>query len=207
MKSKDAVIVILSLLALALVAKPQVEQWLGDELRKEGAMETLAQGQGVHALSGDPVERDLLDTIMKAGLAAYSVRQKRPCSLLVTQERQKIDQLGKVLGSDEAILLQNAAAIIVVTALPKRGAGGENGSWPLDCAASTQAMVYAAAAQKLGASVIPLWPDQELVGSVSELFELPAMATPFSLLAVGGLLQKDQIREDLDLGRIHWNIW
>ena len=176
-------------------------------MRTRGALDVLEGRRNVTNFTGEPVSRDVVDRLIKAGLTAHSMKGKRPCDVLVTQERKLLDALGTALGTEETEVIRNASAVLVVVGSPGKGAGGQTGPWAQDCAAATQALLYSASAQGVGALWMGVYPDEELAKKVSAALELPDFAVPVSVVPVGVPLKQDEAREGIDMGKIHWNLW
>ncbi len=207
MKAKDIIILVLALLLLVVVAKPQVESWVGQEVKTQGALAVLEDSERIQNFTGEAVPRDVVDRIVKAGLRAHSAKNKRPCDVWVTQERARIDKLAESFEEEEKEFLRNASATLIVVGLPSKGAGGESGFWVQDCSAATQALLYSASAQGVGGVWLGVYPNEELTAKVAEVLELPDMAKPVALIPVGVPLKLGEAREGVDLNKVHWNVW
>lgn len=207
MKAKDIVILVLALLLVVVVSKPQVESWVGEEVRTQGALAVLEENRPITNFTGESISRDVVDRVVKAGLSAHSAKKKRPCDIWVTQERSRIDALAAMYEEEEKELLRNASAALVVVGMPSKGAGGETGFWIQDCAAASQALLYSASAQGVGAVWLGLYPDEEMAANVAKALELPDFAKPVALLPLGVPLKSDPSREGVDVNKVHWNLW
>ncbi len=86
-------------------------------------LKTLIERRSVKKYLSTPVERELIDLVVKAGTYAPTGRNRQPIKILVITDRQVRDELrklnAKIMGMDESFdPFYNAPAVLVVLADP-----------------------------------------------------------------------------------------
>ena len=80
-------------------------------------------------------------------------------------------------------MIQTAPAAIIVVAVPKDGM--PEGYFPQDCAAATQNILLEAVSMGLGACWCGVYPNEERIPAIRELFAISEPKIPFSIIAIG----------------------
>jgi len=128
-----------------------------------------------------PVPEEMIEIILKAGMAAPSAGNQQPWPFIVITERARLDAIPEFPPSSKMVL-QAPAAILVC--------GDPNGKkwptfWDQDASAATQNILLAARSLGLGTVWVGVYPDNDRMEGFRKLFGLPAHITPFALIPVG----------------------
>lgn len=172
----------------------------------EAVIENIMTRMSVRQFTDQPVAKDTLDLLVKAGMAAPSARDLRPWSFVVVTEKAVLDSLNA--NHPYANLKTATAAIIVcgdVTPDPERGV---NEYWVQDCSAATENILLAAHAYGLGAVWCGVYPSEERVAPVKQILSIPENWMPLNIITLGwpddpNAKPKDKWNES----KIHYNNW
>ena len=152
---------------------------------------------------GGPVSNEVMDSLVRAGMAAPTAFDARPWHFVTIQGTELMQRLAAAMpGCDSCAL---TASAVLVCADPT----GEKlpGIWVQDCSACAQNIQLAAHAQGLGAVWLAIYLVEERVQAIRRILNVPEPIIPFALLPVGipnetGNLMERHIQE-----RVHRNQW
>ena len=130
---------------------------------------------------GAVVTREQLDRLLKAAMLAPSACNSRPWEFIVITKRETLDAIVKI--HPYAGMCKTASAAIIVVALPQTGM--PEGYFPQDCGAATAHILLEAADMGLGTCWCGVYPKDERISSIAELFNIKAPKLPFCVIAIG----------------------
>ncbi len=169
-------------------------------------LENILHRKSVRNFTGEPVKKEILLTIMKAGMAAPSARNRQPLAFIAVTERMLLDGMGE--GLPYTKMLFKAGACIVVCGDSKVDLQqGANDLWYQDAAAATENILLAIEAVGLGGVWSALYPYPDRENHVRKWLKLPPEVTPFSIVPVGHPAGQDQPKEKFKTEKIHWEQW
>jgi len=142
--------------------------------------------------------------MVKAGMFAPSASNRRPWHFIITDDRTIMEKIMAV--HPYAAMLKEASHAIIVCGDKSL----QNGPmyYPLDCSAATQNILLAAHSMGYGAVWLGVYPREERIKPVSDLFNLPENVIPVSIVSVGvpsGSLTVQP--ERFEPARIRYNRW
>lgn len=175
-------------------------------MTKNHVIEAIHNRKSVRHFTDEPVTKDQLEELIRAGMAAPSARNLQPWAFIAITKRDILDRLAN--GLPYAKMLFKANAAIVVCGIPDRsGQDSPEGYWVQDCSAATQNILLAAEALGLGAVWTGVYPRQERVTVVKEILGIPEKVIPLNVIPIGhpdGIDKpKDKFREE----NIIWEGW
>ena len=159
MKWKYSFIVLLS----ALVACNGTETKESDGSNQ--TLETIFNRKSVRKYTERPVEKEKLETLVRAGMAAPSSRDRRPWEFVIITDRDLLDKMGDGLPLAR-MLKETKQAIIVCGDTVK----SEN-AWQLDCSAAAQNILLAAESMGLGAVWTAAYPYPERMKIIQDALQ------------------------------------
>ena len=182
----------------------------------QSALDVIMTRTSIRSFTGEPVSREQLETILKAGMAAPSAINIQPWRFVVLTEREKIDALfgegrmGKTFGT--------AGAVIVVcgqTTEMRKPFGQpdapeeewENIFWYEDCSAATENILLAAHALGLGAVWTAGDPAMERIAPLSAALGLPEKVVPLCIIPIGVPAETPTPKDKWKPENIHWEKW
>jgi nitroreductase len=169
-------------------------------------LKTIFERRSVRQYTGDPVEREQLETLVKAGMAAPSSRDTRHFYFVIVDDPELIDQLNEKLPYSK-MLASARHAIVVISDLKVAHGGAETDYWAQDCAAASQNILLAAKDLGLGACWTGTHPREARVQVVRELLSLPDHVRPLCVIAVGKPTDTVEPRDKFDQTHVFWNQW
>ncbi|WP_293712339.1 nitroreductase family protein [uncultured Parabacteroides sp.] len=195
MKWKYSFIVLLS----ALVACNGTEtQESGDSNQ---TLETIFNRKSVRKYTERPVEKEKLETLVRAGMAAPSSRDRRPWEFVIVTDRDLLDKMGDGLPLAR-MLKETKQAIIVCGDTVKSG-----NAWQLDCSAAAQNILLAAESMGLGAVWTAAYPYPERIKIIRDALQLPEHILPLTVIPLGYPTGSEKPKDKYNKKQIHYNGW
>lgn len=150
-----------------------------------------------------PVPEEMIDTILRAAMAAPSAGNQQPWHFMVITDQAKREAIPN-FHPYSRMVAQAPAAILVC--------GDPDGKkwptfWDQDCSAATQNMLLAARDLGLGTVWVGIYPERDRMDGFRKLFGIPQHIFPFSLVPIGWPDGKfdavDRFRPEL----VHQEVW
>jgi nitroreductase len=193
-----------AVLVLSL-AIPLVSQCGREGGSKKDAITVIHERKSVRNFTGDPVRKEDLETIVRAGMAAPSAVNMQPWSFIIVTERPLLNELRLALPF--ARMLDKAAAAIVVCALPEKAHGGRTEFAVLDCAAASENILLATEALGLGGVWTAVYPEEERMKAVRRILKMPGNVLPLNVIPVGRPSGADRPKDKWKPENIHQETW
>lgn len=169
-------------------------------------MKTILGRKSVRTYTGEPVAREKLDELVRAGMAAPSAFDRRPWSFVIVDEREKLQAIA--VGLKFGKMLVDAAAAIVVCGVPARAHPKFPAEfWIQDCSAAMENILIAAEAEGLGAVWLGLHSIEEWKGHVREVLGIPKEIEPLGIASIGHPGGSEKPKDKYNPEDIHWNNW
>lgn len=159
----------------------------------------------IRQFTEQPVSKDTLDNIVKAGMAAPSAMNKQPWAFVVVTERAMLDSLNDI--HPYANLKTATAAIIVCGDMDKTIEGVGREYWVQDCSAATENILLAAHAYGLGAVWCGVYPVPERIKPVQETLGMPENIVPLNIISMGYPAENPEPKDKFDATNIHYQKW
>ena len=166
-------------------------------------LEAIYTRRSIRKFSAEPVKETDLEKILKAAMCAPSANHETPWHFIVVKDRKLLEEIPKI--SRWAQMASQAALAIIVCG--DRNLETGKGYWPLDCSAATQNILLAAHSLGYGAVWTAVYPDDEKIGLVSKLFNIPKNVIPLCIVPIGRPDQKPAAAERYDESRVHADRW
>ncbi len=171
-----------------------------ETLQTKDALETIFSRKSVRKYLQQPVEREKIELLLKAGMAAPSGKDVRPWELVVVDDRAALDGMAEAL--PYAKMLKDAPVAIAVC-----GDTTKSFYWYVDCSAVAQNILLAAEALGLGAVWTAAYPYEERMQAVKKYTELPEHIETLCVIPVGYPAKPYVPREKWDETKVHYNKW
>ena len=166
-------------------------------------MDAILTRRSIRKYLPDPVSRDMIDNILKAGMSAPSAGDEQPWHFIIIDKRDLLVKISEM--HPYAKTLKDAPAALLICA--DQNAPKFKDFWVQDCSAASENMLLAAHDLGLGAVWIGVYPAEKLVTGIRELLQIPESVTPFSAIAVGYPAEEKSGRSRYEVSRIHDNSW
>ena len=129
-----------------------------------------------------PVTREQLNRLLEAAMLAPSACNSRPWEFIAITKREILDEIARV--HPFAGMCASATAAIVIVAIPQAKEGAF-GYYPQDCAAATQNILLEAASLGLGTCWCGVYPRENHIECIREIFKIEEPKIPFNVIAIG----------------------
>jgi nitroreductase len=167
------------------------------------ALDCLFTRRSIRKYAPGPVDPALIDTALKAAMAAPSAGNAQPWHFVLVTERDILDKIPEF--HPYAAMVRQAQAGILVCADPSLEK--HPGYWVIDCSAAAQNLLLALHAQGLGAVWVGVYPQQERVEKFRQLLNIPQSVIPHSFIPIGLPDQPSDRADRHKPERIHRNRW
>ncbi|MCL2044535.1 MAG: nitroreductase family protein [Treponema sp.] len=145
-----------------------------------------------------PVTREQLNRMLEAAMQAPSACNSRPWEFIAVTKRETLNEIARV--HPYAGMCATATAAIIVVAIPQTDR--PEGYFPQDCAAATQNILLEAVSQGLGTCWCGVYPRDERIASIRELFSINEPKIPFCVIAIGAPAEAPDRKGIFDESRI-----
>lgn len=175
------------------------------------AIEAIYTRHSVRRYTDQPVSKEQLLTLLRAGMSGPSCVNARDWAFLAVRDRAMLCRMADANGSSAASL-KNAQAAILVCGDISRSFSQARDYWIIDGAIAAQNITLAAHALGLGAVWLGTYPQMDRVAHQRELFHLPEHLIPHSIISLGyerpGVTQEDPDdppkKSNWEEDRVHW---
>ncbi len=165
--------------------------------------EIITSRRSIRKYSKKSVNQEQIDKLLEAAMFAPSARNEQPWHFIAVTERPMLDKI--MQSHPYAAMLKDAPIAIVV--LADISIEKTEGYWVQDCSAATQNILLSAHALGLGSVWLGVYPREERILAIRELFRLPENIQPLSIIAIGYADEQKAQPERFNKKRIHYNIW
>lgn len=190
---KCFVFLVASLLLAACSSAPQAEK----STSANAALDNIFARKSVRTYLNKGVEKEKIDWMLRAGMAAPSARDLRPWEFVIVSDRTKLDAIAAELPYAK-MLLQARQAIIVC------GDSARSSLWYLDCSAATQNILLAAESLGLGAVWTAAYPYEDRMQVLRQHANLPEGILPLCIIPFGYPATVEQPKQKYDDKKIHF---
>ena len=155
-----------------------------NESNDNGMLETIMTRTSIRQYTDQPVEKEKIEAMLRAGMAAPTAVNAQPWHFVVVSDKAKLGELAAA--NPRAGMLKSAPlAIVVCGDMTKALEGKGRQFWIQDCSAATENILLAAHVQGLGAVWTALYPMEERMQPVSEALKLPDTLIPLCTVVIG----------------------
>jgi len=166
-------------------------------------MSIIDKRQSVRKFDDRPVEREKIISMVQAGMAAPSSKNKQPFQFVVVDDAAMIQKFSE--GHPNWKGLKTAQALIVVCGDESKDE--RDAQRLMAVSAATQNIMLRAVELGLGSVWIGMYPDQSRMDLMSETLGLPEHIIPVSIVSIGYKENlKDKVRA-FDPDQVLFNKW
>lgn len=169
------------------------------------ALNVIHSRKSVRNFTGQTVSKDLLDKIVRAGMAAPSAVNMQPWSFVVVTDRKTLDMLNE--GLPYAKMLGKAGAAIVVCAIPEKAYERSKDLAIIDSTLAGENILLAVEALGLGATWTAAYPYDDRMDVARKVLGIPAHIIPLNVIPIGHPAGVDKPKNKYKAGNIHWEKW
>lgn len=177
---------------------------------------TIMQRKSVRSYTNDTIASDVMESILRAAMAAPSGMDVRPWHLVVMTDKSVYDTL--FAGNFNMDKFKQAAAVVIlcadttVTRAPRENPDAApetrpNRIWRDDMGACTENLLLAVESYGLGAVWTACYPFEDRMASVRDYLNLPGTVVPYAVVPIGYPAGDEQPKDKWDTSRVHHNRW
>lgn len=167
-------------------------------------MKAIMNRRSIRQYTTQTVRDEQVKTLLEAAMCAPSAGNEQPWHFVVIRDRQLLDTVPQY--HPHASMIKQASVAILICA-DTRLSKYDVDYWVQDCAAATENLLVSVQDLGLGAVWLGVYPRQERVMGLRQLFNIPEEVIPFALIPVGYPAEhkgaENRYRED----RVHLNGW
>lgn len=166
-------------------------------------MNAIFQRRSIRKYTDQDVSHESIKKLLAAAMSAPSAGNERPWHFIVVKDKERLAQLSNA--SPYAKMTKEASVAIIVCgdlSLEKF-----QGYWVQDCSAATQNILLEVTELGLGAVWLGIYPLQDRVQYIQNLFSLPEHVVPFSVIPVGDPAQSPDAPDRYEESRVHHEVW
>ena len=189
MKTSNLLNVILAI-ALAIVSAKLVsgngatETASNDTDSTDVVYQNIITRTSVRSYQNKAVEKDKIEKLLHAGMAAPSAMNLQPWHFVVITDTTTLSAIAELMPN--ARMAKDAPlAIVVCGDMTNEKDDGLRGFWSQDASAATENILLQAHAMGLGAVWTGTYPDTTRCNAVAELLNLPEQIIPFCTIVIG----------------------
>ncbi len=198
------------LLAIAFIALAYSKSGSKNEIKmdtKAAVLENIHHRKSVRKYTENPVSKEDLLTLVKAGMAAPSAKNIQPWEFIIVSNRAAMDSLAEHLPYAK-MLKEAPAAIVPCGNMSYAPADGRHPLlWYLDCAMAAQNILLAAEAMGLGAVYTAAYPYEDRMAAVATALSLPQNVLPLCVIPVGYPAGENQPKDKWKEEKVRWEKW
>lgn len=165
-------------------------------------MNTIFKRRSIRKFKNKPIDREILERIVKAGMQAPSAHNRQPWEFLVITDDATKLAVGKM--TPYSGMAAHAGAVIITLMNKKTGDFENNLFIQQDMAACTENILLQIAEEGLGGCWIGTYPNENNVKNVKEYFKLPEYIEPFSIVVLGYSFDENEFVDKYDPEKVHW---
>ena len=168
-------------------------------------LDNIATRTSVRDYEARPVEKEKIEKMLRAAMAAPTAMNKQPWHFVVVDQRNVLDALAGA--NPYAKMLKKAPlAIVVCGNTDKMIEGGGRDFWIQDASAATENLLLAAHAMGLGAVWTGAYPSEERCISISKVLSLSDNLVPLNMIVVGYPAEQPQPKQKFKEENILYNV-
>lgn len=168
-------------------------------------LDNIATRTSVRDYEARPVEKEKIEKMLRAAMAAPTAMNKQPWHFVVVDQRNVLDALAGA--NPYAKMLKKAPlAIVVCGNTDKMIEGGGRDFWIQDASAATENLLLAAHAMGLGAVWTGAYPSEERCISISKVLSLSDNLVPLNMIVVGYPAEHPQPKQKFKEENVSYNV-
>ena len=168
-------------------------------------LDNIATRTSIRDYEARPVEKEKIEKMLRAAMAAPTAMNKQPWHFVVVDQRNVLDALAGA--NPYAKMLKKAPlAIVVCGNTDKMIEGDGRDFWIQDASAATENLLLAAHAMGLGAVWTGAYPSEERCISISKVLSLSDNLIPLNMIVVGYPAEQPQPKQKFKEENISYNV-
>jgi nitroreductase len=173
---------------------------------EQAVLDNIATRTSIRDYEARPVEKEKVEKLLKAAMAAPTAMNRQPWHFVVVDDRSVLNAIGGE-GPNAKKFQKAPLAIVVCGDMSKALEGDGRGFWVQDASAATENLLLAAHAMGLGAVWTGGFPVQERVDALRKTLALPDSIVPLNAVAIGYPAENPQPKDKFNAANISYNAY
>lgn len=169
------------------------------------AVENIMTRKSVRKFLDEPIPKDVLESVLKAGMAAPSAMNRQPWAIGVIDDKSILEKMSEKLPYGRLETAQ--VAIVICGDLNKSPEGEAQDFWVVDCSMMAENILLAAHAHGLGAVFTGAWPTKERGEIVKEFLSIPDNYVVLGVIPMGYPAENPEPKDKWNPDAVHYNVW
>ena len=176
-----------------------------EDSKMKDIFSTIHSRKSVRNFTGALTNKNDLDNIIKAGMAAPTAVNMQPWSFIVITDRKKMDTLAE--GLPHAKMLFKARAAIIICTEADKAYNKSRDTAIIDASLAGENILLAIEALGLGGVWTAAYPYEDRMKLVCSVLNIPQAVIPLNVIPVGVPTGEDKPKVKYDREKIHWEQW
>ena len=168
------------------------------DMKANPVVENIFSRKSVRNYLDKDVEKEKIDLLLRAAMAAPSGRDLRPWEFIFLDDHAMLDSLAAKLPN--AKMLSRAHCAIVVC-----GDSIRSSYWYLDCSLAAGNILLTAESLGLGAVWTAAYPYRDRIQAIRTYVSMPGRVLPLCIIPIGYPAAKEEPKQKFDEKKIHYN--
>lgn len=170
---------------------------------EQAVIDAIMTRSSIRKYTEQKVEKEKIETLLKAGMAAPTAGNCQPWDLIVIDQREVLDAIPPIVKG--AYMATGAQLAIAVCGTPTQSFLPE--CWVQDCSAVTENILLAAHAMGLGAVWCGAYSNnaEDMVGALQKLLSLPEETMALSIIVIGYPEGDIHVKDKWKPEKVHYN--
>ena len=166
-------------------------------------MNAIFKRRSIRKYTKEQVSDELIESLLRAGMAAPSARNRQPWHFVVIDARKILDEIPKFHTYSHMLKEASHAIVVCGDVSPQ----GSEDYWVQDCSAATQNILLMATELRLGSVWLGVYPNKDRVRGLKDLLSLPEHIMPLCIISIGYPAETKEPIDRFDAAKIHKNRW
>jgi nitroreductase len=167
------------------------------------AVTAIMTRRSIRAYEAEPVAPELVETLLRAAMAAPSAGNQQPWRFVVVTERTMLGRLAATSPYAGPLLRAPLAIIVCGDTVGER----HPGYWVEDCSAAMENLLLASHALGLGSVWLGYYPDAGGVELIRDALGLPESVVPLGIASIGHPAEDRPPVDRYRDGFVHYETW
>lgn len=168
-------------------------------------MNAIFKRRSIRKYTSQKVTDDQVEQLLRAAMAAPSARNSQPWEFIVARSQDTFAQIMQI--HPYSYMLKQASVAIIVCGNKDREIMKGTDYWVQDCSASVENILIQAADMGLGSVWLGVYPREERVKGLADIFNLPPHITPLAIVSVGYPAEEINFIDRFDIEKVHFEKW
>jgi nitroreductase len=168
-------------------------------------LDNILARRSIRAYTPQQVPDDVTEKLLRAGMSAPSANNSQPWEFLVMRDPEK-KRAASILGAYWGMLKSAPLGILVMANLKGYKATKEE-YFMQDCSAATENILLAAHALGLGGVWLGLYPKEDRIRGMRNIYSIPEHIIPFSLISLGYPAETKPPHDGYNANKVHWDVY